>query len=95
MEAGTHSIWISEQLKELGHEVIVATCASCGRSRTAIVRATRWMLRSWPALRASIRKSSGPLRTAQSLSKKSSRGSALAVYRSSADRCGERGARTS
>ena len=24
MEAGTHSIWISEQLKELGHEVIVA-----------------------------------------------------------------------
>ena len=25
MEAGTHSIWISEQLQELGHEVIVAT----------------------------------------------------------------------
>ena len=24
MEAGTHSIWISEQLQELGHEVIVA-----------------------------------------------------------------------
>ena len=24
MEAGTHSIWISEQLRELGHEVIVA-----------------------------------------------------------------------
>ena len=24
MEAGTHSIWISEQLEELGHEVIVA-----------------------------------------------------------------------
>ncbi len=24
MEAGTHSIWISEQLHELGHEVIVA-----------------------------------------------------------------------
>src|SRR5271156_3715679 len=24
MEAGTHSIWISEQLKELGHDVIVA-----------------------------------------------------------------------
>jgi transposase len=31
MEAGTHSIWISEQLQELGHEVIVANCAkSCG-----------------------------------------------------------------
>jgi transposase len=24
MEAGTHSIWISEQLHELGHQVIVA-----------------------------------------------------------------------
>jgi transposase len=24
MEAGTHSIWISEQLQKLGHEVIVA-----------------------------------------------------------------------
>jgi transposase len=24
MEAGVHSIWISEQLEELGHEVIVA-----------------------------------------------------------------------
>jgi transposase len=24
MEAGTHSIWISAQLQELGHEVIVA-----------------------------------------------------------------------
>jgi transposase len=25
MEAGTHSIWISEQLQELGHKVIVAS----------------------------------------------------------------------
>jgi transposase len=24
MEAGTHSIWVSEHLQELGHEVIVA-----------------------------------------------------------------------
>ena len=24
MEAGTHSIWISEQIRDLGHEVIVA-----------------------------------------------------------------------
>jgi hypothetical protein len=24
MEAGVHSIWISEQMQELGHEVIVA-----------------------------------------------------------------------
>jgi hypothetical protein len=34
MEAGTHSIWISEQLEELGHQVIVAT-AFCNKSRTA------------------------------------------------------------
>src|ERR1700735_3348976 len=33
MEAGTHSIWISAQLQELGHEVIVANVASCERSR--------------------------------------------------------------
>ena len=24
MEAGTHSIWVSEQLRDMGHEVIVA-----------------------------------------------------------------------
>ena len=24
MESGTHSIWVSEQIRELGHEVIVA-----------------------------------------------------------------------
>jgi transposase len=24
MEAATHSIWISEQLEEIGHEVVVA-----------------------------------------------------------------------
>jgi hypothetical protein len=32
MEAGTHSILISAQLQELGHEVIERTSASCGRS---------------------------------------------------------------
>jgi transposase len=30
MEAGTHSIWISEQLQELGHEVIVANVRELG-----------------------------------------------------------------
>ena len=30
MEGGVHSIWISEQLQELGHEVIVADAGSCG-----------------------------------------------------------------
>jgi transposase len=41
MEAGTHSIWISEQLQELGHEVVVANVRSCVRSHTVIARATR------------------------------------------------------
>jgi transposase len=42
MEAGTHSIWISEQLQELGHHVIVANV----RELRAIGKATRWMRRS-------------------------------------------------
>lgn len=56
MEAGVHSIWISEQLQELGHEVIVPTSASCERSRIATVRAIRSMPRSWPDTRVLIRR---------------------------------------
>jgi hypothetical protein len=40
MEAGVHSIWISEQLQELGHEVIVAIGAQkrvCFRRPFSIV----------------------------------------------------------
>jgi hypothetical protein len=37
MEAGTHSIWLSEQLQELGHEVIVANV----RELRAISRSDR------------------------------------------------------
>ena len=33
MEAGAHSIWISEQLQELGHEVIVSVHPACERQR--------------------------------------------------------------
>jgi transposase len=50
MEAGVHSIWISEQLQELGHEVL-RTYVSCGRFRTATVRAIKSMPRSWHAMR--------------------------------------------
>ena len=33
LEAGTHSIWVSEQLQELGHDVIVANGTNdCGIS---------------------------------------------------------------
>jgi transposase len=46
MEAATHSISISQQLEELGHEVIVANVRELGRFPTAIARATRSMRRS-------------------------------------------------
>lgn len=52
MEAGTRSIWISGQLQELGHEVIVANVVSCERDRTVIAGATESMPRSWRASRA-------------------------------------------
>jgi transposase len=32
MEAGTHSIWVSEQLQEMGHEVIVANVRAISHS---------------------------------------------------------------
>jgi transposase len=46
MECGVHSIWISEQLQELGHEVIVANVRELRGYPTAIASATRWMQRS-------------------------------------------------
>src|SRR3954471_10610882 len=51
LETGTHSLWASELLTELGHEVIVAH----GREVRAISgsdrKATKSMLASWPARR--------------------------------------------
>jgi hypothetical protein len=46
MEAGTHSIWISEQLQELGHEVIVANV----RELRAISHELARMEPSWHVL---------------------------------------------
>ena len=46
MEAGTHSIWISEQLQELGHEVIVANVRELRVISHSAGRATKLMLRS-------------------------------------------------
>lgn len=51
MEAGAHSIWISEQLQELGDEIIVANVREYERSPTVTVRATRSIPRSWGTLR--------------------------------------------
>jgi transposase len=44
MEAGTHSIWISEQLQELGHEVIVANVREL-RSILALIASHRLIWR--------------------------------------------------
>jgi transposase len=70
MEAGVHSIWISEQLHELGHEVIVANVRELRANRTVIARAIRSMPRSWPATRVSIRRSFGRFRIAPSSNRK-------------------------
>jgi transposase len=72
MEAGVHSIWISEQLQELGHEVLVANVRELRAISTAIARAIRSMLRSWPATLVLIRTSSGPSPIAPSNSSKPS-----------------------
>jgi hypothetical protein len=71
MEAGIHSIWISEQLQELGHEVIVTNVRES--SLTAIGRAIRWMRRSWHATPDLIQRYCGPSCTERSSSRKHSR----------------------
>jgi transposase len=44
MEAGTHSIWISEQLQELGHEVVVANVRELRAiSHSESIEMSRWM----------------------------------------------------
>ena len=56
MEAGTHSIWISEQLQELGHEIIVANVRELRTISHSDRRATRSMLRSRPVMPGSIQR---------------------------------------
>jgi hypothetical protein len=56
IETGTHSPWVSRLLEECGHEVLVANA----RKLRLIYsnkqkRPRRWMPRTWPAWRASIR----------------------------------------
>src|SRR5216683_5063624 len=53
MEAGTHSIWISEQLKEYGHEVIVANAELHAISRNDR-KSDGQMRRSWRVTPVSI-----------------------------------------
>ena len=54
MEAGVHLIWISEQLEQLGHEVIVANVRELRAISHSTVRATTWMRRSWLVTLVSI-----------------------------------------
>jgi len=49
MEAETHSVWISEQLQELGHHVIVANVRELRSISHGDLRATMPMPRSWHA----------------------------------------------
>ena len=42
--SGTHSIWISEQLQELGHEVVVANVRELRAiSHSESIEMSRWM----------------------------------------------------
>src|ERR1700754_3127313 len=74
MEAGTHSIWISAQLQELGHEVIVANI----RELRAISHSDRKSdqvdaERSWRVVLGLIRTSSGRSPTALSSKRRSAK----------------------
>jgi transposase len=57
LEAGTHSLWVSEHLRQLGHEVLVANARRSGRLRTATARAISSTPKSWLVMRESIRRS--------------------------------------
>ncbi|HEY4934703.1 MAG TPA: hypothetical protein VII23_24310 [Terriglobales bacterium] len=70
MEAGTHSIWISEQLEELGHEVIVANVRELRAISHSDRRAIKSMPRSLLATPGLIQRSCGRSLTGPSSSRK-------------------------
>lgn len=70
MEAGAHSIWISEQLQELGHGVIVANVRELRAISHSDRKSDHLMPRRWRDSRTWTRRSCGPSRIAQSNSKK-------------------------
>ncbi|HTF67657.1 MAG TPA: hypothetical protein VK638_33760 [Edaphobacter sp.] len=61
METGAHSIWISEQLQEYGHEVIVVNVTELHAIVVTTARETRRMQRSWYGMPDSIRVSTDAL----------------------------------
>jgi len=94
MEAGTHSIWISEQLQELGHEVIVANV----RELRAISHSDRKsdQVDAEKLARFCAARSENPQADCAPHSRAAGSPNAHPrpqPHRSSADRCGERSAR--
>jgi transposase len=65
METGTHSIWVSERLQEMGHEVIVANVRELRAISHSDRKSDRLMRKSWPATPGSIQRSCGRSRTAR------------------------------
>ena len=65
MEAGTHSIWISEQLKEMGHDVIVANVRELRAISHSDRKSDQVEPRSWHGMRGLIRRSCVPLHSGE------------------------------
>ena len=61
MEAGVHSIWISEQLQELGHEVIVANVRELRAISHSDRKSDQSMPRSLPVTLVLIQRSLRPI----------------------------------
>jgi transposase len=73
MEAGTHSIWISQQLQEMGHEVLVANVRELRAISHSDRKSDQQDARSWLASQGSIQRSSDRLFIGPSRSRKHSR----------------------
>jgi transposase len=72
MEAGTHSIWISEQLQELGHEVLVANVRELRAISHSDRKSDQADAEKLPVLPASIRRYCARFRIGPLLSRKHS-----------------------
>src|SRR5258705_6479833 len=94
MESGTHSIWISEQLQELGHEVIVANVRELRAISHSDRKSDQVDGRSWPATPDSIRRSCDRSHIVRSLNRGADVDPCPQRDRSSADGGSERGAWT-
>jgi xanthine dehydrogenase iron-sulfur cluster and FAD-binding subunit A len=60
METDTHSIWVSQQIKDLGHEVIVGNVPELRAISHGDRKSDKVTRRRLPAMHNLIRRSSGP-----------------------------------